>query len=139
MPNEQIERYLLDLLMRLSAEEGEGILEGFLSGTGSEGFLSASEREEWRRGRGLRYLRDDERFEIDPGLEGLLIELQGMGLLSPSNTERFLTRLKELDGESISAREAIRLASSILRTQSPGEYQRASLMLDNLAEDMTPQ
>jgi len=30
MRNEQIERYLLDLLMRLSAEEGEEILDSLL-------------------------------------------------------------------------------------------------------------
>lgn len=138
MHNEQIERYLLDLLMRLSAEEGEGILEGFLSTTGSEGFLPEPCEKSWRAGRGRRHLREDERFEIDLRIEGLLIELQEMGVLSPSNTERFLEKIRDLDGESITPHEAIRLATSILRTECPGEFQKTSLMLEDLADDMTP-
>lgn len=137
MQNEQIERYLLDLLMRLSAEEGEGVAEDLFAGAGPEGFLDEPDRKGWNRGRGRRFLRDEERLGLELPVEGVLIELQEMGVLSPSDTERFLEKIKGLDCETITPLEAVRLASSILRGGHSGGSPNSSLMLEHLVEDRT--
>ena len=139
MQNELIERYLLELLMRLSTDEGGEIPDGFFHQTGADGFFHGSPLDDGRmRGQGRRILRDEERVELEVEIEGLLIELQEMGVFSLSSTERFLEKLREEGSEGITPNEAIQLASSILRAEQPGDFRQGTFMLEGFADDMTP-
>ncbi len=136
MPNEQIERYLLDLLMRLTAEEGGEILENLLS-TGSGGGEAELPFEKRPAGAARRILRENERFDVGADVEALFIELQEMRLLPPERAEKFLEKIRENDCGSFDSTDAIRLVSALLRAEGAERPSGGTVVLEGFGGEMT--
>ena len=86
--------------------------------------------------RGSRHLLVEERIALQPGVEGFLIELSSIGLLSPYLMERFLDRLNDQEAGSVGVDEAKELFLSLLRSEMPAHAARTGLALCELGEKM---
>ena len=137
MQNEQLERYLLDLLVRLSSEDAGEVLEAVLSSSVTGRFFVSDSESVQAASLGRRILREEEKLALEDGTEGLLIELQEMGVLTPPVMERLLERIHEFEGGTVSLQEAVELASLILRTENPDMRRRNSLVLEGMGDEMT--
>ena len=137
MQNEQLERYLLDLLVRLSSEDAGEVLEAVLSSSVTGRFFVSDSESVQTASPGRRILREEEKLALEDGTEGLLIELQEMGVLTPPVMERLLERIHEFEGGTVSLQDAVELASLILRTENPDRRRRNSLILEGIGDEMT--
>jgi len=145
MATEQGEREIRDLLELL---EGDGDLldallaEGSLPGTAESGRIRLDREEDGNEPphpAAIRPLSAEERLPFRPGVEGLLIELSLIGVLSSDIRERLLERLRIEDAGTVGREEAVETLAGLLREESSDRASACRITLRELGGTMTVQ
>ena len=142
---EQGEREIRDLIELLEGDED--LLDALLAGGASAGGPGADvirlDREEDGNApphpAAIRPLSAEERLPFRPGVEGLLIELSLIGVLSSDLRERLLERLQIEDAGTVGREEAVETLAGLLREESDDRARACRITLRELGGTMTVQ
>lgn len=135
MQNERWERYLLDLIRKLSGEDSPDQWDALVASLAAlpESDLRVCETSS-RLGR--RILRDEEKRPLSASSIGLIVELQDIGFPA-SLIERIVEQTQEAESSSVFPSEILEVVAYVLQTEYQDVTRGRNIVVDSMTGPAT--
>ncbi|NNE08749.1 MAG: hypothetical protein HKN20_09325 [Gemmatimonadetes bacterium] len=135
MQNERWERYLLDLIRKLSGEDSPDQWDALVASLAAlpESDLRVCETSS-RLGR--RILRDEEKRPLSASSIGLIVELQDIGFPA-SLIERIVEQTQEAESSSVFPSELLEVVAYVLQTEYQDVTRGRNVVVDSMTGPAT--